>query len=761
MKRASLFVVSLLLIPACFEAPDPRLAPQSHDEYTEPLSNAVIGTASRLTIVPPAAEPAAAPVPLVAPDGGADGEGGTPGRAFWLFDDCSPTSHFLADSSGGGTAGQQSLGAACVPGINNLGVRIRSAKDVIQVPDEPQFTVSRRVAVAAWVNPATVSGNQPIIIKRLNDRTSFSLGVHNGNIEMAVVLTSGKTFISRAPIAAGRWTHVAGMYDGTFVFLFIDGQQFGQVFAGGKLRNVFAPLRIGATSQSQFFHGVLDNVFISSEPITRDDLIKLSCIRRPSTLAVTPASGAAVAIGTAGHFEVKVTDNDIGSCSARSYNPSLGFEPNISPTVDFPPGDGSTKPGATLTFGVNLTPSEDATPGPHQFGFDVFSFSDDFERVSTQISFAVVVPQCFVFKRRELMITSTGVVDDRRTRAGGAWSLGHLLREMAPTADQAPAMAQALFAHWLTDQTINGFLVEARPNVQQVILDAWPRTPDGALDLDRAPFTLLAIVNRIDLRDLAAGSAGQVRFVFALDTGFFPQNFTAILEYQVPAQTEQDLVDWARRWHALSALALPSEGYDVALEAITRRVTERDAGAGRTNGSALLRLRTNDQALDLFGRWELREFDLSPATGLLVETTIKETPDQSFNQTTRLFDFVAQNEAAITAVIPGADSHTVPVQFQESPFLAGSIVNDFRTWFASGISAEARFHLALNTCNGCHGVETSTSFQMIAPRSRGEEARLSPFLTGATVFDPVSFQPRTLDDLTRRQTDLTALLCPP
>ena len=59
------------------------------------------------------------------------------------------------------------------------------------------------------------------------------------------------------------------MFDGTFVFLFINGQQFGQVFGAGTIRNVFAPLRIGATTQTQHFDGIIDEVFVSTQPITQ------------------------------------------------------------------------------------------------------------------------------------------------------------------------------------------------------------------------------------------------------------------------------------------------------------------------------------------------------------------------------------------------------------------------------------------------------------------------------------------------------------
>ena len=67
---------------------------------------------------------------------------------------------------------------------------------------------------------------------------------------------------------------------------------------------------------------------------------------------------------------------------------------------------------------------------------------------------------------------------------------------------------------------------------------------------------------------------------------------------------------------------------------------------------------------------------------------------------------------------------------------------------------------SLNTCNGCHGAETDTSFLHVFPRSLGQEASLSGFLTGITVDDPIDGTVRTFDDLGRRNADLAGLLCP-
>jgi hypothetical protein len=756
-------------------------------------------------------------------EAGSGGSGTGGGFGQWHFDDCSPNSHFLLDSSGLGANAQQALNAKCVPGISGQGVQFTSAKDIVQVPDEPQFTIDQHVGVAAWVNPTTVSGDQPIVIKRLNNKTAFSLGIHNGNIEMSVVLSTGKTVISRAPIAAGKWTHVAGLYDGTFVFLFINGQQFGQVFAAGNVRDVFAPIRIGATTSTQHFNGIIDEVFLSTQPISASTLTALSCISRPSTLSVNPLASGPVPPDTNFHFDVNVTDNDVGACSAKTYEAFVNsFEPGISTIFDSPKGQfQSALPGQTINFGVSVSASDLVDPGAHPVSVIVDSFGNQFEQLLAQLNFEVAAPTgCFVSPRKELMITNTSVVDDPIRTAGsfdplfgggggsggsgaggeagafdaggsgpsggtfgvggsgvggkagfattaavdpgnpssGVWSFGHLMREMAPTPAQAPAFTLALFQHWLSDQVVNGFTVAARPRMQQQLLDIWPKTADGGLDLDQSPLTLQAIVNRIDTRNLAEGSAGEGRFVFGVNGNINFQQFTLIVEYNLPAQTDQDVLAWANRWHALATHPFPSEEYNTALEALTRLFTDRNALPSGVNGSALVELRTNEIALE--GRWQLRSFALSPTTGFLDEVTVKETPDLGFNNTATFANFVNQNAAGIIAEVPGANAHTVPLQFGGSPFMGGSVFNDLIQWNGPGITnPDARFHASMNTCNGCHGPETNTGFLMITPRFPGSEAQLSPFITGTQAFDPFSGQVRNLNDLARRKADLTALVC--
>ena len=69
---------------------------------------------------------------------------------------------------------------------------------------------------------------------------------------------------------------------------------------------------------------------------------------------------------------------------------------------------------------------------------------------------------------------------------------------------------------------------------------------------------------------------------------------TLILEYNIPAGSQAEILDLANAWHALRALPFPSEEYNAALQAVTERFTARNAAPGRPNGSALGQIRTND-----------------------------------------------------------------------------------------------------------------------------------------------------------------------
>lgn len=376
-------------------------------------------------------------------------------------------------------------------------------------------------------------------------------------------------------------------------------------------------------------------------------------------------------------------------------------------------------------------------------------------------------PGCQVSAARELMIVDVSVVDDplrtafdpaSRDPRNGVWTFKHLVEQIARAPGDAPAMVEALLASFNTPRSINGFTVAARPGMQSKVLATWPRTATGALDLARAPLRLQAIVSRIDLRNLAAGDAGEGRFVFAFDLppepGAPPPEATIIFEYKLPASSLIELLVWAESFHLLGRIPF-GERYNLALQLITERFVRRGARPRAPNGSAISAVRTNEIPLGDNRLWELREFHLSRATGRLEPAALELTPDFSFNNTSALAGYIAANESQILS-----ETHVVPPQLNGQPFQAGAVFNDLTAWRAAGADPEARHLFAINTCNGCHAAEeTGTVFLHLVPRQPGQPSERSRWLTGSVLRDPVTSEPRAFDDLARRKDDLKSIVC--
>ena len=390
---------------------------------------------------------------------------------------------------------------------------------------------------------------------------------------------------------------------------------------------------------------------------------------------------------------------------------------------------------------------------------------------------------------RELIVRDLAVVDDPArtyepcTGAGtpmGAWTFGRLMTEMAnpgATGIDPSLFVENWISQWTTEQTVNGFTLPPRGIGAELLLYSWPRRPDGHIDLARAPFRLLAIVNRLDLRGntlFGPSDSAEARLVFGavqcvpVPIPWRPPMpealmFTVIFEFSVPARDCLGTRSWANQWRNLSTMPLGSPVYNKALQRITDQFTLRNARPDRPpNRSALNQLRTNEFALaDMPSdpQWQLRESRLvasGTAAGQLRPGTTAQTPDGSRWGSASLRDFINTQEAAILRA-----QHLVPAQYPAGvPFLGGAVdIHAGAPWQAPGIlNEEARHRFSLATCNGCHIAETSVDFLHIEPRNRGTVSRLSGFVTGEgmPVVDPRTGVSRTFNELLDRQMKLDA-----
>lgn len=727
--------------------------------------------------------------------------------AFWNFDDCDPSRTDLFDSSFQSHTAFRTVDVACTPGRERQAVSFARPEDLVYAPDQPDYALDHGVTIAAWVRPDTVDDVHTLFRKRDGADSAFALLINRGRFQFVVRLDSGRIASASAPAAAGAWTHVAGSFDGKVVRLYVDGAEVSRTPARGELSRGAGPLLMGNDAAERRFAGVMDGVWFNTMAAPSSTILALTCLRHDPTLNVSPEVSPSVPAGTAVTYTLAIHNPNHADCAPESFatfvTPEL-FDFVIEPSfvqvdavesgetreLEFAVQSGAQTEGGSYRLVFQAQSSDGNFFGPvGVFGPLPRPVSPTSARSQTafadepaveppvlrtglvEASAQYVVQEaegCHVSSQRELMVRDVSVVDDpvRTSFEGpagdakrGAWSFGRLMQRLSPTDADAADNTEAMFRSFLSPQTINGFTVGPRPPMEDLVLRTWPRTADGKLDLARAPVRLLAITNRLDLVDLAKGKAGEGRITFGvLSPEGLPMEFTVIFEYALQATDEAEVQAWADAVHALQALSFPSEAYNEALQVLTDRFSGRSDREGLPNGSGLIDIRTNELALNDDGQWQMREFRISPETGSIAPANVALTPDASFNfESEVLARFINANEATILT-----ETHEVPARFEDMPFLGGAVFNNIDFWTAPGITnPEARHKFSLNTCNGCHGAETQTGFLHISPREAGRPSVLSGFLTGTTVFDPMTGEERPLNELARRRGLLEQVVCAP
>jgi hypothetical protein len=380
---------------------------------------------------------------------------------------------------------------------------------------------------------------------------------------------------------------------------------------------------------------------------------------------------------------------------------------------------------------------------------------------------------------KSLMINDISVVEDgtrtwnpvaKTGNKKGAWTFNNIINQMVnSTGITATQFVLQWLQTWDADINLNGDMAGKRPQIDDLI-NTWKQRslahglPADSLDMAEAPVKLLAIVNRVDLREnvgYSSTNAGEGRFVFCVMNSNAtavlnsPQRFTIIFEYGVN-RAGCAVKDWGQQWYNLHTMTPGTPTYNAALQVITDQFVNAHTGGSKPNGSSLNQIRTDEFAIGPF--WQLREFNIDSTTHLLKLVTVKKTPRDNTNNSAFLASFINANCAQITN-----NTYTIPEIFSGQPLLGiksdNLLSGPWNAAITCGTPAAVRQIFSINTCNACHGVETGTFFTHINQTSFGSTAGLSGFLIGITLNDPVSGTSETLADLDDRAVKLQRLVC--
>lgn len=132
----------------------------------------------------------------------------------------------------------------------------------IEVPDGP-FTVE------AWFQAASYGDRVGLVTK--TEASEYGIFVSKGQPHFSVHVDGAYAALTSAATleAGGAWHHVAGVFDGAEIRLYVDGELAGRRAASGKRTTNRLPLMLGADVDGQGratspFDGLLDEVRIST-----------------------------------------------------------------------------------------------------------------------------------------------------------------------------------------------------------------------------------------------------------------------------------------------------------------------------------------------------------------------------------------------------------------------------------------------------------------------------------------------------------------
>ena len=299
---------------------------------------------------------------------------------------------------------------------------------------------------------------------------------------------------------------------------------------------------------------------------------------------------------------------------------------------------------------------------------------------------------------------------------------------------------------WLRSGLKNDLAPDA--SAYDAILGSWST-------LEKAPFRLLAIVNRSDLAKFKVNAASpedgfvrgaELRFEFGginKATGK-PVDFFIIVEFVLKNMSKAAFKIYLKKWLDLSSvgsLDRPSDLNNVLKDALA-------------TGVASARFRVLGQSKLNPARWPMREYGVTPSQ-VKLQALSRQLPSREAcaqNETSpQLAWWVNQPVNVINALAnqyefsspPHPDfcpgESTQPPRPSSIPTKSAAAVAQLPPFvFGTNVTVSPadvpllQSRLALNSCTRCHQSATNTDFRHIFNRDRGKQSEVSGFLCGSS-----------------------------
>jgi len=194
---------------------------------------------------------------------------------WWKFDENEGST--AADSSGNGNDGLLQGDPVWQPDLGKFAgaLAFDGSGDYVKIDNESKFDITSQITISAWVNITSVPAEWTAIVTKGDSAWRLSTEYANRGFHFAV---SGSAWLNgQRSVSANQWHHVVGVYDGSQIRTYIDGElDVSRAWNEGISSNDY-PVYIGGNAEQtgRFWHGLIDDVRIYNYALKEADIIAL------------------------------------------------------------------------------------------------------------------------------------------------------------------------------------------------------------------------------------------------------------------------------------------------------------------------------------------------------------------------------------------------------------------------------------------------------------------------------------------------------
>jgi hypothetical protein len=165
------------------------------------------------------------------------------------------------------------------------GIEFDGVDDYVDIDATSELAVSGPITVMAWIQVRQFDRDWQVIIAKGD--TSWRLSRDQGdNLHFACTGLAPEWLHGKAQVNDGQWHHVAGVWDGTSIYLYVDGQLDASLPTIGRLKGNDEPVRIGDNSEEpeRKWNGAIADVRVYSYALSGDEITQIFAARASTGL---------------------------------------------------------------------------------------------------------------------------------------------------------------------------------------------------------------------------------------------------------------------------------------------------------------------------------------------------------------------------------------------------------------------------------------------------------------------------------------------